>query len=100
MLIIEGTLILNDIRLRDLCNLKYYLTLPYEISKERRYQKKYKIPDPPMNFDLVVWPHYLKHKSELINDTSICFIDSHENSVSAILHQVLRGISQLCLDFD
>ena len=95
LLVIEGTLVLNEPRIHDLCSLRYYFTLPYEISKQRRNDKVYDCPDPPMNFDRVVWPQYLKHKAQLNDDPTIIFVNCHDNDLSTVLHLILSGISEL-----
>lgn len=95
VLLVEGTLVLNIDKLRQLCDLKYYLTLPYTTSKQRRCQKNYKIPDPPLNFDKIVWPAYLKHKEQLEQlDSRVRFIDTNDNDESTVLGEILADLSK------
>jgi len=50
LLIIDGFLIFNYPPLAELCDLKYFLTLPYEECLKRRLKRTYDPPDPPGYF--------------------------------------------------
>ena len=92
---------MNIDQLRQICDFKYYFTLPYTISKQRRYQKNYEIPDPPLNFDKIVWPSYLKHKEQLMQlNSRIQFINTQDHDESATISEILSDLSpSLKLDF-
>ncbi|KAI9555848.1 hypothetical protein GHT06_018365 [Daphnia sinensis] len=66
LLIIDGFLIFNYPPLAQLCDLKYFLTLPFEECLARRRKRtSYNIPDQPSYFSDVAWPMYLLHLKEM-----------------------------------
>lgn len=71
ILIIEGFLIYNHPVLMDLFNIKFHIHVPYEVSKERRRNRVYAVPDIPMYFELFVWTYYEKHMKEYANREEI-----------------------------
>ncbi|XP_015587855.1 nicotinamide riboside kinase 1 [Cephus cinctus] len=79
VLILEGFLIFNYEPIANLCNMKFFLTLNKEECWERRKERSYDPPDVPGYFEMVVWPEYIRHKSELDQNKklydSIVFID-------------------------
>ncbi|KAJ8285503.1 hypothetical protein GJAV_G00027570 [Gymnothorax javanicus] len=64
VLIIEGFLIFNYRPLNELMDKRYFLTIPYELSKKRRSSRVYVPPDPPGYFDGHVWPMALKNQKK------------------------------------
>lgn len=100
VLIIEGFLIFSYKPISDLCNLRYFITLSKDQCWERRKYRTYEPPDVPGYFEKIVWPEYLKHKSEILNDQSlngkIKFIDG-SRSKKSIFGEVYTEIeSALC----
>lgn len=65
MLIIEGFLIWNDSRIRELCTVKMSIRIPYEVCLERRKTRIYNPPNPSGYFEEFIWPFYLKHIDEV-----------------------------------
>lgn len=66
LLVIDGFLIFNYPPLAELCDLKYFLTLPFEECLARRKRRtSYNIPDQPTYFTDVAWPMYLVHLKEM-----------------------------------
>lgn len=65
LIIIDGFLIFNYPPLAELCDLKYFVTLPFEECLARRQKRDYNSPDPPGYFIDVVWPMYLLHMKEM-----------------------------------
>ncbi|KAG0366950.1 ribosylnicotinamide kinase [Gamsiella multidivaricata] len=64
-LILDGFILYVDNQLRNAIDIKFYLTAPYQVLKERRESRKgyatlegYWV-DPPGYFDNIVWPNYL-----------------------------------------
>lgn len=98
LLIVEGFLIFSYKPISDLCNLRYFITLSKEVCWERRKLRTYEPPDVPGYFDKIVWPEYLKHKSEILNDQSldhrIEFVDG-SRSKKNIFDQVYGEIKTL-----
>ncbi|KAF8943449.1 ribosylnicotinamide kinase [Haplosporangium gracile] len=63
--ILDGFMLYVDEQLRSMIDVRFYLTAPYQILKERRESRKgyatlegYWV-DPPGYFDNTVWPNYL-----------------------------------------
>lgn len=65
LIIIDGFLIFNYPPLAELCDLKYFITLPFEECLVRREKRTYEPPDPPGYFVNVAWPMYLTHLKEM-----------------------------------
>ena len=66
LLVIDGFLIFSYAPLAELCDLKYFLTLPFEECLARRQKRtSYHIPDQPTYFTEVAWPMYLVHLKEM-----------------------------------
>lgn len=87
-------MVLNIPEVWRLCSLKYFFTLSYEVCKERRRHKFYEIPDPPSNFDTIVWPQYLKYKAELENK-DVTFVDTAANDESYALNVICDGLTKI-----
>lgn len=68
LLIIEGFSIFNYKPIAQLCNCKYFIEISKELCWSRRKIRSYDPPDVPGYFDKVVWPEYLRHKSEVVSD--------------------------------
>ncbi|XP_012261926.2 nicotinamide riboside kinase 1 [Athalia rosae] len=98
VLIIEGFLIYGYKPISDLCDLKYFITLDQEVCWDRRKIRTYEPPDVPGYFDKIVWPEYLKHKSEILDnkysDHGIKLIDGLR-SKEDIFEQVYTEIKTL-----
>ncbi|KAK2714523.1 nicotinamide riboside kinase 1-like isoform X1 [Artemia franciscana] len=88
LLILEGFLVLNYKPLRPLMDLKYFFELEYEECWARRQTRNYDPPDVPGYFEKVVWPMYLKHRKELLDDCR----DIHFISGSAPLSETFQKI--------
>lgn len=65
ILIIDGFLIFNYPPLAELCDLKYFITLPFEECLARRSKRDYDPPDPPGYFVNIAWPMYLTNLEEM-----------------------------------
>ncbi len=77
-----------------MCSLKYYFTLPFEECKKRRSSHWYESPDPPLNFEKIVWPQYLKHKNELSADEDIRYMDCQKLDMAAVLAAISSDLSK------
>ncbi|XP_011499277.1 PREDICTED: nicotinamide riboside kinase 1, partial [Ceratosolen solmsi marchali] len=81
--IIEGFLIYNYKPIAQLCKQKYFIEISKETCSNRRKTRVYNPPDVPEYFNKIVWPEYLKHKSEIILDTNlyktITFLDGNKS---------------------
>ncbi|XP_076172269.1 nicotinamide riboside kinase [Ptiloglossa arizonensis] len=98
VLIIEGFLLFKCKVISNLCDQKYFLTLTKEQCWKRRKERSYNPPDVPGYFEKVVWPEYLKHLDELIEDKdlykTITFIDGSK-SKNEIFKMVFVEIKKL-----
>lgn len=75
ILLIDGFTIFDDSRLREMCELKFFLTLDKETCYNRRRTRTYNPPDPPNYFDLCVWPMYEAHLNRIKDSQNINFYD-------------------------
>lgn len=80
VLIIEGFSIFNYKPLRDIFQLKFYLTLSKEECFRRRNQRVYEPPDGPGYFEACVWPEHLKQLEEVQNEVKGLTYFNEENS--------------------
>ena len=89
---------LNIAEIWRLCSLRYYFTLSYDVCKERRRRRFYEIPDPPLNFDKIVWPHHLKYKAELQGNEGVTFVDSETHDESDIAGIICDDLAKVTGD--
>lgn len=98
LLILDGFLLFKHKPIADLCDRKYFLTLTKEHCWQRRKNRVYDPPDVPGYFDKIVWPEYVKHKNEIVQDKelyeSITFIDGTKD-MEKIYEMVSKEINQL-----
>ncbi|KAF9964475.1 ribosylnicotinamide kinase [Mortierella alpina] len=66
--ILDGFILYVDETLRRTLDVKFFLTAPYQILKERRESRKgyATLEDPPGYFDDVVWPNYLVYNAPFV----------------------------------
>ncbi|KAJ8688231.1 hypothetical protein QAD02_024026 [Eretmocerus hayati] len=100
LLILEGFLLYNYPPIAQLCDKKYFIDITREVCWNRRKGRQYDPPDVPGYFDRIVWPEFLRHKSEMMSDSdlleTITFLDGTEdldklcnkiiNEVNTVLH--------------
>lgn len=98
VLLLDGFLLFKSKFLLNLCDLKYFLRLSKKECWERRKERTYNPPDVPGYFEKVVWPEYVKHESELMNDKclykTVTFIDESKNKED-LFQMVLAEIKRL-----
>jgi len=63
VLIVEGTMIFTDKTICELCDLRYLVHVDFEVARERRSQRNYPVPDPPLIMEKNIWPKYIKHRN-------------------------------------
>ena len=85
ILILEGFLVLNDARVRGLCDARVFVTLDRETCWERRKLRVYEPPDVPGYFEACVWPMYQEHEATL----------RREAGAEVVLLDGRRGIDEL-----
>ncbi|KAF8571023.1 hypothetical protein P879_01590 [Paragonimus westermani] len=90
-LIIEGILIFECSALRQLMDLRIFLTLDYETMVARRRLRDYGPADPPGYFDKYVWPSYIKVLNNLPKvDDNVASVNASTISPSELLDQVIK----------
>ncbi|XP_014228256.1 nicotinamide riboside kinase 1 [Trichogramma pretiosum] len=98
ILILEGFLLYNYKPIADLCDKKYFLHISKEVCWNRRKNRVYNPPDVPGYFDKVVWPEYLKHRLEIMNneklESEIQFLDGTE-SIDELSKIIIKDVTTL-----
>lgn len=93
ILIIEGFLIFSYQPIFDLCHMKFFFQLPYDLCLKRRLMRSFKHvnPQPEYYFKHFLWPSYQKYFNEVKakSNNGIVFLNG-ENTQDEILHQVLE----------
>ncbi|XP_037094035.1 nicotinamide riboside kinase 1-like [Pollicipes pollicipes] len=101
LLIIEGFLVLNDARLRALCDVQCYVTLERGICWERRQHRHYEPADVPGYFDACVWPMYERHLAELrcVDGGRVIYLDGAlplDRLYTRVAAEVSRAMEKQC----
>lgn len=98
ILIVEGFLIFSDNRINDLCDLKIFLELPYNVCLERRLKRVFKHvnPQPVKYFQEFIWPTYEKYLSEIQRPEEIKFL-SGESTPEQVFETAVESIAKLVL---
>ncbi|XP_042218077.1 nicotinamide riboside kinase 2-like [Homarus americanus] len=95
VLIVDGFLLFTHKELWELCDLRYFLTLPKEVCWERRQCRQYDPPDPAGYFDLCVWPEYERHLDCVQKLDGITFLEgvkSLDHSYKLIYDEIILTI--------
>ena len=95
IIILEGFTIYNYKPVAELCHRKYFIEISEEVCWNRRKHRVYNPPDVPGYFDKVVWPEYLRHKSEIHSNTnlstSITFLDGNK-SLDVLYNEIAADV--------
>ncbi|CAL1290319.1 unnamed protein product [Larinioides sclopetarius] len=95
LLIVEGHIIFNHPKLRNIFHKRYFLTLDREECVRRRIQRVYDPPDIPGYFDKCVWPMYLLNLKDVRdNCPDVKYFDGNTKK-ECILECVLSDIQSL-----
>ena len=99
ILIVEGIIVLNDPKVLELCDQKYFIKIRESVCWERR---KKRVWDPegscweesPGYFQSTAWPEYNKSLAELetLKDAGIKFMDSNQTSIEDNFVTILTDI--------
>jgi len=96
VLIVEGIIIFKRRDLVNLCDKKYFLTLPKDLCWERRQLRTYLPPEPAGYFEAICWPEYLRHREELQQLDDIEYVDgmkSEEELYSKIHGDIVNALA-------
>ncbi|RXG56922.1 Nicotinamide riboside kinase 2 [Armadillidium vulgare] len=99
ILLIDGFIIYDDQRLKEMCDLKFFLTLPKEECFARRQNREYDPPDPPGYFDACVWPMYERHLEKVRQIPNIHIFDGTgkmDNILLCVLKKILHASKCVC----
>ncbi|KAF8792046.1 Nicotinamide riboside kinase 1 like protein [Argiope bruennichi] len=95
LLIVEGHIIFNHPKLRNIFDKRYFLTLDREECIRRRIQRVYDPPDIPGYFDMCVWPMYLLNLQDVQENCSgVKYFDGNSRK-EEILECVLSDIQSI-----
>ncbi|GIY48783.1 nicotinamide riboside kinase 1 [Caerostris darwini] len=95
LLIVEGHIIFNHDKIRNLFQKKYFLTLNREECLRRRVQRVYEPPDVPGYFDICVWPMYLLNLQDVEkNCPDVKYFDGNSEK-DDILKSVINDIESI-----
>lgn len=97
VLVIEGFLIFNCKRISELCQIKFDLQLSYDECFERRKTRIYNPPNPPGYFEKIIWPFYLKHRSEYENNVGLHVMNG-KLSEEVVLNEALKHIVDFVIE--
>lgn len=99
ILVLEGILLLDDIRILNLADVVFFCVLDKEICSVRREARKYLPPEPPGYFDKHAWPEYERHL-EMIKKkkTKLIFLngcDSIDFNISVVVDNINKVVLNL-----
>lgn len=96
ILLLDGFMLFAKDHLVEMCDLRFFYTLPREECWKRRQERGYTPPDPPGYFEKCVWPMYVEHLDYVSNNVNdVTYLDGSVDHFSDVLRQVLSaaGIS-------
>lgn len=81
ILLIEGFLIYNDVRINALCHMKFFFRLSFDVCWDRRRKRVFKHinPNPERYFREVLWPSYKQHLDVMPDANKIIFLNGEHN---------------------
>jgi len=97
ILVLEGILLLDDIRILNLADLIFFTVLDKDICWDRRVTRTYLPPEPPGYFDKYAWPEYEKHLEMIKKNPDVIFLNGSD-SVDFNTSVVVNHINQLVLN--
>ncbi|VVC32306.1 P-loop containing nucleoside triphosphate hydrolase [Cinara cedri] len=98
ILVLEGILLLDDIRIVKLVDLKFFIVMDKNNSWNRRKARTYLPPEPTDYFNNYVWPEYEKHLAKIeIENQDVIFLNG-SNSIDFNTTVVVNHIKQFLLN--
>jgi len=99
LLLIEGICVLNEPRLAEICNLKFFLEINETTCRARRQERgewgeedSDSWSETPEYFRQVAWPGYVSNREGLRNVPGVIYLDSTINTVDEQLIEVLKRV--------
>lgn len=97
ILILEGILLLEDVRVSELADLTFFLIMDKNSCWERRKLKSYLPPEPDGYFDKYAWPEYQEHlarvKKEKPNVIFLNGTDSIEINMDIVVNHIKQQLN-------
>ncbi|XP_015370847.1 PREDICTED: nicotinamide riboside kinase 2 [Diuraphis noxia] len=97
ILVLEGILLLDDIRILNLADITFFTVLDKEICWDRRVTRTYLPPEPPGYFDKYAWPEYEKYLLKIKKKNDVIFLNGYD-SIDFNTSVVVNHINQLVLN--
>lgn len=94
LVLVEGTMVLNNRPLAAYYSRQYFFTLPYELALSRRRLKSLTLYEPETYFDRYVWPSYIACCESLTHSDGTTFLDGSLDMADNF-HHVLDDLSKL-----
>lgn len=98
ILVLEGILLLEDNKILELADLKFFITLDKDKCFERRIARSYIPPEPAGYFDKYAWPEYEKHLVKMKRVKDIIFLngsDSIDFNISIVINHINQQLLKL-----
>lgn len=94
LVFVEGILVLNDVKINNLCDIRFFIELDKETCWERRRNRTYDPEDQIGYFEGLAWPYYL-HNLNLLRalESQVIYMDGAE-SMEANFCRILNAICQ------
>ncbi|XP_025207976.1 nicotinamide riboside kinase 1, partial [Melanaphis sacchari] len=96
ILVLEGILLLDDIRILNLADLIFFTVLDKKNCWDRRVTRTYLPPEPPGYFDKYAWPEYEKHFEKIKKKSNVIFLNGTD-SIDFNTSIIVNHINQLLL---
>lgn len=99
IIVLDGILLLEDVRVMKLANLKFFVIMDKESCRERRIRRDYLPPEPDGYFDKYAWPEYERHLAivQKRKEKDIIFLNGND-SVDCNMSIVVNHINQYLMD--
>lgn len=97
ILVLEGILLLEDVRIVELADLIFFITMEKDKCFERRITRTYLPPEPPGYFDKYAWPEYEKHLAKIEKEKTIFLngSDSIDLNMTIVINHINQYLSKL-----
>ncbi|XP_022168546.1 nicotinamide riboside kinase 1 isoform X1 [Myzus persicae] len=98
ILVLEGILLLDDIRIFNLADLTFFIVLDKKNCRDRRVARTYLPPEPSGYFDKYAWPEYVNHLEMIKKKKPDVIFLNGSDSIDFNTSIVVNHINQLVLN--